>query len=50
MSTSCNIGNCPCKKKECPRHGKCCACINHHRNNGKLVACMRPLVDISCDK
>lgn len=31
---------CPCPK-ECPRHGKCCACVAHHREHGKLPACLR---------
>lgn len=29
--------------KECPRHGKCCACVAHHRKNGKLPHCLRDL-------
>lgn len=32
--------NCPCPK-DCPRHGKCCACVAHHREHGKLPACLR---------
>lgn len=31
---------CTCSK-ECPRHGKCCACIAHHRKHGKLPHCLR---------
>ena len=31
-------GPCP---KECPRHGKCCLCVAHHREHGKLPVCMR---------
>ncbi|MBQ0160435.1 MAG: hypothetical protein MJZ99_06075 [Bacteroidales bacterium] len=33
---------CPCPK-ECPRHGKCCACVAHHRQLGKLPSCLRDL-------
>lgn len=33
---------CPCPK-ECPRHGKCCACVAHHREHGKLPNCLRNL-------
>lgn len=32
--------DCPCPKN-CPRHGKCCACAAHHREHGKLPACLR---------
>lgn len=31
---------CPCPK-ECPRHGKCCECVAHHREYGKLPNCLR---------
>lgn len=31
---------CPCPK-ECARHGKCCACVAHHREYGKLPFCLR---------
>ncbi len=31
---------CPCPK-DCPRHGKCCACVAHHRKGHKLPACLR---------
>lgn len=34
--------DCPCPK-ECPRHGKCCQCVVHHRKQGKLPACLRNL-------
>lgn len=33
--------DCPCTK-DCPRHGKCCACVAHHKAAGsKLPACLR---------
>ena len=28
---NCNEANCTCKMVNCVRHGKCCECINHHR-------------------
>ena len=27
---------CPCTY-DCPRHGKCCACVAHHRDHGEGV-------------
>ena len=27
---------CPCTY-DCPRHGKCCACVAHHRDNNEGV-------------
>lgn len=33
---------CTCPK-ECPRHGKCCACVAHHRAMGKLPHCLRSI-------
>ncbi|MDO4971456.1 MAG: hypothetical protein Q4E41_05100 [Bacteroidales bacterium] len=38
--------NCP---KECPRHGKCCACVANHHSRGSLPFCMRNL-NSSTDK
>lgn len=37
----CNEKNCPCPKKVCENHGKCCECINKHREKQQLVYCMR---------
>lgn len=37
----CNEQNCPCPKQECERHGKCCSCINFHRDKNNKVFCMR---------
>ncbi len=34
--------DCPCPK-QCPRHGRCCQCVAHHRQHGKLPACLRNL-------
>ena len=34
--------DCPCPKEGCPRHGKCCECVAHHREHGKkLPTCLR---------
>jgi hypothetical protein len=30
---------CPCTKEGCPRHGKCCACVAHHRAKREFPAC-----------
>lgn len=36
-----NSVDCPCTK-DCPRHGKCCECVKHHKVAGtKLPACLR---------
>lgn len=36
-STSCsNTGPCPCTY-DCIRHGKCCECVAHHRDNNEGV-------------
>ena len=37
--------NCTCKTVNCVRHGKCCECINHHREKGSLVACMKAVAE-----
>jgi len=34
-----NLKNCPCTYSGCPRKGKCCECIAHHRVNDELPAC-----------
>lgn len=31
-----NSRPCPCTF-DCPRHGKCCACVAHHRDNDEGV-------------
>jgi len=30
--------DCPCTAA-CPRHGKCCECVAHHRVKAQLPAC-----------
>lgn len=32
--------DCPCPK-DCPRHGKCCVCVAHHREHGNVPKCLR---------
>lgn len=32
--------SCACTYPGCPRHGKCCECIAHHRKKGGFTACM----------
>lgn len=31
--------DCPCKRKECERHGKCEACRAHHETSEKKYPC-----------
>ena len=40
MNKNCNETNCRCDNTDCERHGKCCACINHHQEKQSLVRCM----------
>ncbi len=35
-----NYFDCTCPK-QCSRHGRCCACVAHHRKHGKLPHCLR---------
>ncbi|HEX2938738.1 MAG TPA: hypothetical protein VHO66_07460 [Ruminiclostridium sp.] len=35
------ISPCPCRKKQCPRHGDCDACREHHKNSKYKPACER---------
>ena len=38
------IYDCPCTV-DCPRHGHCVSCIDHHRKLGwPLVACMQKML------
>jgi hypothetical protein len=30
---------CPCTYPGCPRHGKCCECVEYHRGSGEVPAC-----------
>lgn len=34
-----NLASCNCTYQGCPRQGKCCECINYHRQANELPAC-----------
>lgn len=34
-----NLKDCPCTYEGCPRKGKCCECVRHHRLKDELPAC-----------
>lgn len=36
MANCSNNRPCPCTY-DCPRHGKCCECVAHHRDNNEGV-------------
>ena len=40
--------NCNCPKTECPRHGNCMECVEHHKSipGGKIPFCMRYMVEV----
>lgn len=33
--------NCPCPKKDCPRHGSCQECVDFHKVKDELPFCAR---------
>lgn len=35
-----NAASCTCTYPGCPRKGKCCECIAHHRSHGELPGCL----------
>lgn len=37
-----NLTDCPCSYPDCPRKGKCCECVMHHRRKGEIPACFFP--------
>jgi hypothetical protein len=37
-----NLENCTCSHPDCPRKGKCCECVFHHRTKGEIPACFFP--------
>ncbi|HPQ80994.1 MAG TPA: DUF6485 family protein [bacterium] len=37
-----NLKRCTCTYEPCPRKGVCCECIEYHRKNGELPACLFP--------
>lgn len=36
-----NEKDCTCQETDCERHGVCCECIKHHREDGGKPACIR---------
>ena len=38
-----NLENCPCSHPDCPRKGKCCDCVSHHKTKGEIPACFFPI-------
>ena len=34
-----NLSDCNCTYNSCPRKGKCCECIQYHKNRDELPAC-----------
>lgn len=38
-----NLADCPCSYPDCPRKGKCCECVIHHRRKGEIPACFFPV-------
>lgn len=34
-----NLKGCTCTYEPCPRKGKCCQCVIHHRDNNELPGC-----------
>ena len=36
-----NDEDCACGSTSCERHGVCCVCIEYHRNDGSIPACLR---------
>ncbi len=35
-----NVLECTCPKTTCPNNGRCCACINKHRETDSLPYCL----------
>jgi hypothetical protein len=33
--------NCPCPKKDCPRHSNCEECVKYHKAKNELPFCAR---------
>jgi hypothetical protein len=45
MAKSANCGNtrkCACTYPGCPRHGRCCQCLEYHLSQQQLPACCFP--------
>ena len=42
----CNEEKCTCPNVSCARHGKCCECVNFHRDEkGNLPTCLRLMLE-----
>ena len=41
----CNEEKCLCPHKECANHGKCCQCVNSHRDRHNLPMCLRIMLE-----
>ncbi len=41
MSLENGLEKCNCIKKNCPRHGKCSECLEHHSNSRYVPYCKR---------
>jgi hypothetical protein len=37
-----NLENCTCTYPGCPRKGKCCECIEYHKQDNEIPACLFP--------
>lgn len=42
---SCNKEKCTCPEIDCDNYGKCCKCINSHKDKNSLVHCMREIAN-----
>ncbi|HUS93513.1 MAG TPA: DUF6485 family protein [Phycisphaerae bacterium] len=38
-----NREKCTCTNDACDNHGICCLCVENHRSQGQLPACLREL-------
>jgi hypothetical protein len=37
-----NLSRCNCSYEPCDRKGRCCECLDYHRQSGELPACYFP--------
>ena len=38
-----NLEKCTCTNEGCDFHGLCCLCVDNHRSQGQLPACLREI-------
>jgi hypothetical protein len=38
---------CPCKRKNCERHGKCEECMEHHKTHKREPYCVRKGIPVN---